>query len=169
MIPRLYRPLEMFSDLTWKELRLIFASAIPNSFKLKIGNGTIDLDGDDIRTRLCMTNTTCDTEVDAINFVANYTTIDVCDATGYADVALTAEAFTVDDANDRAEFDAADASFTGLGGDAIRATQGVLVYVFITNDAASLPICFIDFTTDIPTTATQTDIPWDAEGILQLT
>lgn len=145
------------------------ASAIPNSAKANLLNGTIDLDTDDIRARLCMTNTTCDTQVDAINNLAAYTTIDPCDSTGYADVALTSEAVAADDTNDRAEFDATDVSFTGLGGDATRAIQGVLIYKYVDGtNANDLPIAFIDFTADIPTTATQVDIPWDAQGILQL-
>lgn len=144
------------------------ASAIPNSAKANLINGTIDLNTHDIRARLCMTNTTCDTEVDAINTLTNYTTIDPCDATGYADVQLT-ESVNVDDTNNRAEFDATDISFTGLSGNATRAIQGVLLYKYVdgtnTND---IPLCFIDFASDIPATATQIDIPWDAEGILQL-
>lgn len=145
------------------------ASAIPNSALSRLLSGDIDLNGDDIRARLCMTNTTCDTEVDAINDLADYTTIDTCDSTGYADVALASEAVAADDANDRAEFDATDLSFTGLGGDATRAIQGVLLYKYVDGtDANDLPLCFIDFTSDIPTTATQVDVPWDAQGILQL-
>lgn len=145
------------------------ASAIPNSAKANLINGTIDLNTHDIRARLCMTNTTCDTEVDAINDLADYTLIDVCDATGYADVALGSEAVNVDDTNDRAEFDATDLSFTGLGGDASRDIQGVLLYKYVDGtNANDLPIAFIDFTSDIPATATQIDVPWDAEGILQL-
>lgn len=145
------------------------ASAIPNSAKANLINGTIDLNTDDIRARLCMTNTTCDTEVDAINDLADYTLIDVCDASGYADVALGSEAVNVDDTNDRAEFDATDLSFTGLGGDASRDIQGVLLYKYVDGtNANDLPIAFIDFTSDIPATATQIDVPWDAEGILQL-
>lgn len=145
------------------------ASAIPNSAKANLINGGIDLNTDDIRVRLCMTNTTCDTEVDAINTLSNYTLIDVCDATGYADVALTSETVTADDTNDRAEFDAADASFTGLGGDATRDIQGALIYKYVDGtNANDIPIAFVDFTTDIPLTATQIDIPWNAEGILQL-
>lgn len=146
------------------------ASAIPNSAKSNLINGTIDLNTHDIRARLCMTNTTCDTEVDAINDLADYTTIDPCDASGYADVALTGEAVNTDDGNNRAEFDANDVSFTGLGGNASRAIQGVLIYKYVDGtNANDLPICFIDFTSDIPATATQIDIPWNAEGILQLT
>lgn len=146
------------------------ASAIPNSAKANLVNGGIDLNTDDIRVRLCMTNTTCDTEVDAINNLADYTLIDVCDAAGYADVALTGEAVNIDDANDRAEFDANDSSFTGLGGDASRAIQGALIYKYVDGtNANDLPIAFVDFTSDIPATATQIDIPWDTEGILHLT
>lgn len=145
------------------------ASAIPNSAKVRLMNGGIDLDTDDIRARLCMTNTTCDTEIDAINDLADYSTIDPADATGYADVALASEAVAADDANDRAEFDANDISFTGLSGDATRAYQGVLLYKYVDGtNANDLPVAFIDFTDDIPLTATQVDVPWDAEGILQL-
>jgi len=145
------------------------ASAIPNSAKVGLMNGTIDLDTNDIRARLCMNTTTCDTEVDAINTLVNYTLIDVANATGYADVALTSEVVAADNANDRAEFDAADVSFAGLSGNATRDYQGVLIYKYVdgtnTND---IPIAFIDFTADIPATATQVDIPWSIEGILQL-
>lgn len=144
------------------------ASAIPNNAKSRLIDGSIDLNTHDIRAALLMTNTTADTEVDAMNFIASYTTLDECDATGYARVALTGEAVNTDDANNRSEFDANDASFTGLGGDATRAVQGVLIFKFVTNDADSIPIAFIDFASDIPATATQIDIPWNAEGILQL-
>lgn len=144
------------------------ASAIPNSALVRLLTGDIDLNADDIRARLCMTNTTCDTEIDAINDLADYTTIDPADATGYADVALASEAVTADDTNDRAEFDATDISFTGLSGDASRDYQGVLLYKFVDGtNANDLPLCFIDFTSDIPSTATQVDVPWNAEGILQ--
>lgn len=145
------------------------ASAIPNSAKANLINGTIDLNTHDIRARLVMTNTTCDTEVDAINTLSNYTTIDPCDATGYADVALASEAVNVDDTNNRAEFDATDITFSGLGGDATRALQGVLLYKYVdgtnTND---IPVCYVDFPATKPSTTTSLTVTWDAEGILQL-
>lgn len=143
------------------------ASAIPNSVLAALLQAYL-VSGADIRARLCMTNTTCDTEVDAINTLANYTTIDPADATGYADVALASEAAAADDTNNRGEFDATDISFTGLGGDATRAYQGVLLYKYVDGtNANDLPVCFIDFTADIPATATQVDVPWNAEGIIQ--
>lgn len=144
------------------------ASVVPNSAKVRLMNGGIDLDTDDIRARLCMTNTTCDTETDAINDLADYTTIDPADATGYADVQLT-ESVAVDEANDRAEFDATDISFSGLSGDATRDYQGVLLYKYVDGtNANDLPVAFIDFASDIPSTATQVNVPWNSEGIIQL-
>ena len=145
------------------------ASNIFNSALNSILNSTIDLDSDDIRARLCMNTTTCDTEKDAITDIADFTLVDVADATGYADVALTSEAVAVDDANDRSEFDAADVSFTGLSGDATRDYQGVLIYKYVDGtNANDIPIAFIDFTADITSAATQVDVPWSSEGILQL-
>jgi len=124
--------------------------------------------GTDIRARLLMTNTTADTEKDAIVNIADLTTVDVCDATGYADVALANEAVAADDPNDRAEFDADNISFTGLGGDATRDVQGCLIYEYVDGtDANDIVLFFIDFTADIPSSATQIDVPFDAEGILQ--
>jgi hypothetical protein len=130
-------------------------------------DGTIDLNTNDIEAALCMTNTTADTEID-VNTVGTITTLDECDSGGYARLDLADEAVTADDTNDRAEFDATDLSFTSLGGDATRAIQGVLLYKKVTNDTDNIPIAFIDFASDVPTTATQIDIPWSSEGIIQL-
>lgn len=144
------------------------ASLVFNNAKKRIMDGTVDFDTHDIRVLLCMTNTNADTLADGANFLADLT-LDECDSSGYARVALTGEAVNTDDTNDRAEFDANDASFTGLGGNATRAIQGALVYKHVTNDSDSIPLFFVDFASDIPTTATQIDIPWNSEGILQLT
>jgi hypothetical protein len=142
------------------------ASIVYQNAIAKMMSGDLDLNAHDIRVALLMTNTTADTEAD-VDLMNAFGTLDECDSTGYARVALASEAVNIDDTNDRAEFDANDSSFTGLGGDATRAIQGALVYKHVTNDTDSIPIAFIDFTTDIPVTATQVDIPWDAEGIIQ--
>ena len=145
------------------------ASIIYNEAKGFFADGTVDWDTDDIRIALLMTNTTADTENDTIHDLADFTTLDECDATGYARQALTAEAVNIDDANDRAELDGADASFTGLSGDATRDIQGALVFKYVDGTAANdLAIAFIDFTTDVPKTATQIDVPWNVEGLIQL-
>lgn len=125
--------------------------------------------GADIRAALLMSNTTADTEKDGIDFVDDITTLDECDAAGYARVQLGSEASNVDNTNDRAEFDASDISFTGLGGDATRNYVGVLLVKHVTNDTDSIPIAFIEFdNAPISSAATQVDVPWNAEGILQL-
>lgn len=143
------------------------ASVVYNIAKSGLMDGTIDLNSHDIEIALCMTNTTADTEVDA-DTISAITTLDECDATGYARQDLASETVTTDDTNDRAEFDAADSSFTGLGGDATRDIQGALIYKKVTNDTDSIPIVFVDFTSDISSAATQIDITWNSEGILQL-
>ena len=145
------------------------ASAIPNSALANLINGTIDLTGD-IRARLCMTNTTCDTEIDAIDNLSDYSAIDVCDDSTYADVALDTPTVTANDTDNRGDFDdTADIVFAGLTGDATRDYQGVLLYLYVDGtDANDIPLCFIDFTADISKTATQVTVPSSTTNLLQL-
>ena len=144
------------------------ASKIPNSALANKQNGTIDLDTGDIRARLVMTNTTCDTEIDAIDNLSDYTTIDVCDATGYNDVALAGETVAADDGNDRADFSANNIVFSGLSGDATRDVQGVLLYLYVDGtDANDIPVQYIDFTSVIAKEATQITVPASTTDLLQ--
>jgi len=144
------------------------ASVVYNKALQQIAAGVYDLDGNDIRARLVMTDTTCDTENDGIVELSDFTTIDPADASGYADIDMDGLEVNLDDGNNRAEFDANDLVFSGLGGNATRDYQGVLLYKYISgSNAADLALCFIDFTADIPKQATQVTVPWDTEGILQ--
>lgn len=120
------------------------ASKVFNVAKTKLMNGGIDLDTDDIRARLAMTNTTYDTENDAIAFIADFTTDDIHDGANYVDKALATEIVTQDDPNDRANFSANNVTWTALGA-GTRAVAGLLLYKFVTNDAASIPIAWIEF------------------------
>jgi len=122
--------------------------------------------GKDLRAALLMTNTTADTER-TITLMNAFATLDECDAGGYARVALASEAVATDAGNNRAEFDATDVSFTGLGGDATRDYQGVLIYEHVTNDTDSIPRWWIEFASTESNTVSQVDIPWNAEGIVQ--
>jgi hypothetical protein len=145
------------------------ASVVYNEFKRASAAGEIDLNADDIRVRLVMSNTTCDSENDGVVSISDITTVDVADAGSYADVALSGEAVNKDDGNDRAEFDANDAVFSGLGGDATRNYVGVLVYKYVDGtDANDLVIAYIEFSSPLVKEATQVTVQWDAEGILQL-
>lgn len=146
------------------------ASVFYNEAKRAFAAGEYDWGADDFRTRMVMTNTTCDTENDGIVNIANFTTVDPADATGYADVALANEATNKDDTNDRAELDADDVVYSGLSGDATRDYAGVLIYKFVDGtDANDLVVGYSEFSGVITSAATQVTVPWDAEGIFQLT
>ena len=126
----------------------------------------------DIRARLCMSN--CTAAVAALTAAAihlNDLTADKSDASGYADVALTTEASTVDDPNDRAEFTdsgAASVVFSGLGGNATRNYTGVLLYKYIDGtDANDIAIAWIEFGSTVVKESTSVTVTWNAQGIIQ--
>lgn len=143
------------------------ASRIYNEALRAIAAGEIDLNAADIRAKLLMTDTTADTQNDAVVYVADITTLDVSDAGGYADIDMASLAVNKDDPNDRAEFTAATLVYSGLDGLATRDYQGVLLYVYVDGGAGDKVLAFIDFTADIPKAATQVTVPWNAEGIIQ--
>lgn len=143
------------------------ASVVYNEFKRGSAAGEIDLNADDIRVALLMTNTTADTENDAKVNVDDFTTLDECDGANYVRKVLANEAVNKDDANDRAEFDADDVTWSALGV-GTRATQGVLVYKHVTDDTDSVIIAFVDFASDVTHDGTDFTIQWNTEGILQL-
>jgi hypothetical protein len=105
----------------------------------------VSLTADDIRIVPCMTNTTCDTERDAKDSVSDFTTLDEFDGSGYSTggQALDNQAVNIDDANDRAEFDADDEAATlGAG---TRSIQGNLLISFLATLNASLPLHWLEY------------------------
>jgi hypothetical protein len=142
------------------------ASNLKNIAKSRMMSGDMDLNTDDMRLFLLMTNTTFDTDVDTDN--TGSFTLDEMDGTNYARQALANEAVNTDDANDRAEFDADDVSISALG-NGTRAMQGAGIHEFITNDAGSFPLCWVEFSSTINPGGSTFSIQWNAEGIVQLT
>jgi hypothetical protein len=140
------------------------ASNIKNIAKGRTWSGDMDLNADSMRLILCMTNTTADTDIDADN-TSSYT-LDEMDGANYARQTLANIAVNVDDANDRAEFDADDVSIASLG-NGTRAMQGYLIHEHITNDAASFPFLWNDFSSTINPGGSTFTITWNAEGIAQ--
>ena len=141
---------------------------------LKIGLGDVHWDTDDIRFIMVMTNTTADTERDK-TFIDQFTTLDEFDGGGshppsFANrEALVNQAMAVDEPNDRAEFDADNHPVSSIPA-GTRAIQGIIVYFHVTNDAASVPLLWID-SGGFPFTANGGDLvfSWNAEGIGQIT
>ena len=96
-----------------------------------------------------------------------FTTIDDMDGTNFADKALGTQVIAADDANNRAEFDAVDTTWTALGA-GTRALTGAVVFDFITNDAASVPLFYIDTPAFPNANGGDWTLQWNAEGIAQL-
>lgn len=141
------------------------ASNVKNIAKSRMMSGDMDLNGDDMRLFLCMTNTTFDTDIDTDN--TGSFTLDEMDGSGYSRAALANEAVNTDDANDRAEFDADDVTFTSLG-NGTRQVQGAGIHEHITNDAGSFPLCWVEFAATVNPGGGNLSITWNAEGIVQI-
>jgi len=89
------------------------------------------------------------------------------DGANYVDKALANEAVNKDDANDRAEHDADDVTWTALG-NGTRAMQGISHYKFVDGtNANDLPNAFIEFAANQNPGGSDFTIQWSAEGILQ--
>lgn len=144
------------------------ASLVYTPIKAELLRGDLDLEVHDIRFLLVMTNTTADTDQD-VEFVSGIGTLDEMDGANYVRKALAAEAVSQDDPNNRGEFTSSAVTWTALG-NGTRQLEGVLMFRFVTNDADSPNIAFIDPTgwPLNPGGADLTVTP-NAEGLLQLT
>lgn len=145
------------------------ANFIYNEAKRALAEGEIDLGtgGNDIRVILVMTNTTADTEDDA-NTISGFTTLDEADGANYARKVLANEVVNEDAANNRAEFDADNITWSALGV-GTRNYAGMIVYKHVTNDTDSIPLAYID-TGGFPFAGNGSDVTvtWNAEGIIQV-
>lgn len=147
------------------------ASFVFNEFKRAVAEGEIDLGlPDDIRAVLVMSNTTRDTDYD-INTMGAAGTPDYCDGANHDSTnghALAAEVVTeVTGASGYAKFDASNLTFSALGV-GTRQNVGLILFKWITNIGASMPIAFID-SGGFPFDGNGGDvtIQWNAGGIIQ--
>lgn len=110
--------------------------------------GEIDLNADDIRFVVCMTNTTADTERDKLT-ISGFTTLDEYDGGSRPPAFASRDALTSEAVNKtgsptyRIDFDAADIALASLDA-GTRAAAGICVYYHITNDATSVPLIWLD-------------------------
>lgn len=133
----------------------------------------IDLIVDTIKVMLCTSSYVADRDNDFIEEGANDANEHELTGTGYTAgfggsgrKTLGSKTITVDKANDRTEFDAADVVWTAIS--AGTASQALVVKE-ITNDLASVLIAHID-TGGFPIVTNGGDltIAWNAEGIFSL-
>jgi hypothetical protein len=164
---------ERWVRLLIQELQALRAPVLAASHGIQYAYGQyltkqVDLVNDDIRMIMLMTNTTVDTERDAKDQVSDFTTLDAHDGANApaSGSALDSQAVNIDDANDRAEFDAADEVITALGA-GTRPVQGELLFSFITNLNSSLPLHYIEYASNKNPDGSDFTRVFNAEGILQ--
>jgi hypothetical protein len=146
------------------------ASFVYTPAKTALLNADIDFGApNDIRALLVMTNTTADTEQDVAN-IADFTTLDEYDGSGYSRATLAGEVVNEDAANNRAEFDANDFNFGTTVAAGTRQAAGMVIYKHVTNDADAILLAYID-TGGFPVAGGggAFNVTVNAEGLLQAT
>lgn len=123
----------------------------------------------DMRMVPVMTNTTADTERDAITTVANFTTLDEFNGSGYTTggLALDNKAINIDDANNRAEFDCDDEVVANLAA-GVRSIAGLIIIKFVTSLTLSLPLFYIEFATPKTPDGSNFTFQINTEGLIQV-
>lgn len=142
------------------------ASALYNSFKKKIMDGSIDLDTDTIKIALCTSSYTPD--IDTHDFFDDITN-ELSTASGYTSggASLANKSITVDTTNDLAYFDADDTTWTATGTLTFRYA---IIYKSTGTASTSPLIGYLDFVTDRSVVNGETlYLQWASTGILKLT
>lgn len=115
------------------------AETVYNVAKASMMNGTLDLDLDDIRCLLLVGAVTINPDHATVTAVLAVNT-EASDAS-YARVALTTEAVTQDDTNDRGDFDADDINFGALTN---TTPTAAVIYKHVGADTSNIPISIHD-------------------------
>jgi hypothetical protein len=136
--------------------------------KQKLAKGDADFDTIDLRVRLCMANTTADTDQDAAT-IAAIGTLDEYDGAGYTALDLASVAVTQDDPNNRSEIDYADGTFGATVAAGTRNIVGMLYYARVDGtNANDWPVAWKDVT-PFAGNGGAINLTVNAEGLLQVT
>ena len=136
--------------------------------KQKLAKADLDFDTVDLRVKLCMSNTTCDTEQDVAT-LAGFTTIDEYDGAGYTALDLATVSVNQDDVNNRSEIDYADGTFGATVSAGTRQWVGMLYYVRVDGTTANdYPVAWVDLTA-ANGNGGAVNLTVNAEGLLQVT
>lgn len=121
-------------------------------------NKEIDLDTDTIKVRAVA-------DEDYTFSAAHATMSSVTAYAGTTDPTLTCDITTTKGTLDASDLTAA---FSALAQDTTKDIDGLVVYHFVTNDAGSTPLVYIDLTTSVTPNGTDIDITWNASGVAAL-
>lgn len=118
--------------------------------KILTGISGMKLDGD-LRLLLVMTNTTVDTDdIDTIEFLDDFTTLDEADGSGYARLALSGAtpAVAINTTRHSVTLGTSTHPVFPTLGDGTRDIAGVLLYInVLADDAQSVPLLYMPYTT----------------------
>jgi hypothetical protein len=136
--------------------------------KAKLAKADLDFDSVDLRAKLCMSNTTADTDQDATN-IAGIGTLDEYDGSGYAEIDFSGLVVNTDNPNNRAEIDVDDETFGAAVGAGTRNWVGILYYVRVDGTSSNdYPVAWKDLT---PANGNggAVNLTINGEGLLQVT
>jgi len=125
-------------------------------------NKEIDLDTDTIKVRIV-----ADEDYSApADFGTDTTMSTITKYSGSTDYTLT----SVDITTTKGTIDAADASpaFSTVVQDAAKDVDGLVVFHFVTDDAGSTPLFYIDLTTPVTPNGGDINITWNGSGLASL-
>jgi hypothetical protein len=135
--------------------------------KQKLAKADLDFDTVDLRGRLCMANTTADTDQDAATISA-ITTLDEFDGAGYTILDFAGITVTQDDANNRSEIHVNAGTFGATIAAGTRNIVGLLYYVRVDGtNANDYPVAWKDLTA-FNGNGGAINFAENAEGILQV-
>lgn len=124
-----------------------------------IGEATIDWNSDTIKV-LLLTGAGTPIKANAtVTAVLSEASVAECVATDYVRKTLAGAVVTT--TGNKTLFDATSPVWTTLGGAANETVTGALVFKFVTDDAGSIPICYID-TNNLTTNGGQVTLTKDA-------
>lgn len=150
------------------------ASFVYNTAAKEMWDGTVDLLNDTIKVMLVDSTYSPDRDDDVVDAGGGSDAADAeISVSGYTGgyggagrKTLGTKAITTDKTNDRAEFDAANSSWTALGSGAT-IVGAIVIKEGPSADTASRLIAYLDFT-DTATNGGDFTLQYDAEGIIQL-
>ena len=133
------------------------ASILYNQARQDFLDGAIDMNTDVIRVRAVA-------DEDYTASAAHTAMTSVTKYTGTTDATIDSPTIT------SGVFDAADESpaYSSLAIDGAKDIDGLVIFKFVTDDAGSTPICYIDLTTSVTPNGGDINIAWNGSGIFSI-